>query len=144
VPVTAALQAAVVAMTQAISSQITNGTLTTVTGASVPAAVQAEIGAVLFASNSVTASGAPASPAATTLAASLTTAGAHSAAVKALVESLAGLISNPAPGQLTAAVSGYNQVVETASAAFLANPPAEFLAIQSVLAQLAAAGGGLK
>jgi hypothetical protein len=139
-PATPAIQAAIATATATVNAQLTSGSLTSVTGATIPAAVVSQVGSVLTSTSSVNPSGGAASPAATALASSIGTSGAPASVVASLIESLSGLISNPAPGQLTAAIGNFNAVVEGASPAFLANPPAQFLAIQTVLAALSAAG----
>ena len=54
---------------------------------------------------------------------------------KKLIEALPG--ASETPDRLSAAVKAFNSLVDASSTEFLANPPAEFLAIQAVLAPMA-------
>lgn len=99
-----------------------------------PAAVRA-VGALIT-------SGSPTSVA--NIAAALTAAGAPSGAVSALTQALAllsGTNAETAPGAVLAAVKSFNALVASASADFLRNPPAEFLAIHAALMPMAASIG---
>ena len=69
---------------------------------------------------------------------SLTGAGAPAAAVNALMQALSRLSSNPNAGALQSAIAEYNNVVNSASPAFLNNPPAAFLALRAALLDLRA------
>lgn len=60
-------------------------------------------------------------------------------AAAALQRSLRRILAEPEPGQLGRAVADFNRVVDTADAAVLAEPPAEFLAVHAVLHALIAA-----
>ena len=99
-----------------------------------PAAVRA-VGALIG-------SGSPASLA--NVAAALIAGGAPSGQVAALTQALAvlsGVNGQTAPGAVIAAAKAFNALVGSASAAFLANPPAEFLAIHAALMPMAASIG---
>jgi hypothetical protein len=51
---------------------------------------------------------------------------------------LPSLLSRPTAGQLQNALSAFNGFVNNANAAFLVNPPAEFLALHAILLQVSA------
>ncbi len=55
-----------------------------------------------------------------------------------LISNLPSLLSRPTPGQLQTVLSAFNGFVNNANAAFLVNPPAEFLALQAILLQVTA------
>jgi hypothetical protein len=77
------------------------------------------------------------------ISAALSTAGPEaSAIVPSLMRSFSGLGSNPA--QLPSTISKYNRFTKAASGEFISNPPPEFLALHTVLAQLTAAAGKAK
>ena len=121
---TAAVSNAVASVTSALRS----GSLTTSSGAIIPAAAQANAYAVLT-------SDAAKSTSAARLSAALSTAGSGaSAIVPALVSGFSALASNPVG--LPTVVAAYNNFTKAASASFIAKPPAEFLAMRVVLAQL--------
>jgi hypothetical protein len=69
----------------------------------------------------------------------LSTAGPNGAVVDQLMSNLPSLLSRPTPGQLQNALSAFNGFVNNANAAFLVNPPAEFLALHAILLQISAA-----
>jgi len=52
---------------------------------------------------------------------------------------LPSLLSRPTAGQLQNALSAFNGFVNNANAAFLVNPPAEFLALHAILLQVSTA-----
>jgi hypothetical protein len=52
------------------------------------------------------------------------------------MKNLPSLLSNPVPGQLQTCLSAFNGLINNSNAAFLANPPAEFLGIHAVLLQI--------
>jgi hypothetical protein len=132
----ATVQAAVVGAMTSVSAMLSAGTMTTLGGVAISPAVQAQLLAVLT-SNS------PTTGPAAKLADAINSAGAGApAAVQALVTSLSGLGMNPA--QLPTAVGEFNNLVQVASPAFLANPPQEFLAIQAVLNALVTAAAAAK
>lgn len=55
-----------------------------------------------------------------------------------LISNLPSLLSHPTAGQLQTVLSAFNGFVNNANAAFLVNPPAEFLGLQAILLQLTA------
>jgi hypothetical protein len=122
---TPAIAAAIGEAATAVTADLTAGTATDATGNPIPVEAQT---AVLWAMQGDAAS----------LAAVVDAIGVAEAA--ALAESLDGLLSNPQPGQLAQAVSDFNSVIDAASADFLANPPAEFLAVHAALDALTTAG----
>ena len=69
----------------------------------------------------------------------LANSGANAAVVNQLMTSLPSLLTNPTPGQLQNALSAFNGFVNNANAAFLVNPPAEFLALHAILLQVSTA-----
>jgi hypothetical protein len=113
----------------AVSAALSTGSLTATTPSgqtvAIPATTQAALLAVL------TGADAPAD-----FAAALGASGAPAAGQ--LMQALGGLLS--APAQLPQAVALFNALVQDASPAFLANPPAEFLAVHATLAHFTAAG----
>jgi hypothetical protein len=128
---TAAVSNAVASVTSALRS----GSLTTSSGAIIPAAAQANTYAGMT-SDAQAISVAP-------LSAALSSAGSEaSAIVPALVSGFSALRSNPAG--LPSVVATYNDFTKAASASFIAKPHAEFLTMRAVLAQLTAAAAGAK
>jgi hypothetical protein len=69
----------------------------------------------------------------------LSTAGTNDGVLTQLTSNLPSLLSRPTAGQLQNALSAFNGFVNNANAAFLVNPPAEFLAIHAILLQVSAA-----
>jgi hypothetical protein len=65
--------------------------------------------------------------------------GASPSIVNQLISNLPSLLSNPTAGQLQNALSAFNGFVNNSSAAFLVNPPAEFLALHAILLQISTA-----
>ena len=129
---TAAVSNAVASVTSALRS----GSLTTSSGAIIPAAAQANTYAVMT-------SDAAQAISAARLSAALSTAGSDaSEIVPALVSGFSALPSNPVG--LPTVVATYNNFTKAASASFIAKPPAEFLALRAVLAQLTAAAVSAK
>lgn len=63
----------------------------------------------------------------------LSQSGASGAVVRQLMQNLPSLLSNSTAGQQQSALSAFNGLVNNSSAAFLVNPPAEFLAIHAIL-----------
>jgi hypothetical protein len=97
---------------------------------SLPAAVQAKLFAVVFESDDAAVS---------QLREVLVRGNGEAAeAADGLVQSLRAIL--PYPQRLPVAVVWYNQFVNTSSVEFLQAPPAEFLAIRSVLERLSTAG----
>ncbi|HZI42581.1 MAG TPA: hypothetical protein VFD67_12780 [Gemmatimonadaceae bacterium] len=66
----------------------------------------------------------------------LSTAGTSSSVQGQLISNLPSLLSRPTAGQLQNALSAFNGFVNNANAAFLVNPPAEFLALHAILLQV--------
>lgn len=124
--------AAIIAVGTSIATQLGAGTLTVTTAegapAALPASVQATVLTVLTGGSDVPAG----------FVGALGSGGADGPAA-ALALALQGLITAPATGQLSTAVSHLNALVNDSSPAFLRSPPAEFLAVQAVLAQMVAA-----
>lgn len=135
VPVSPQVQAAITQASGRMVAQLVNGTLTSPAGVplAIPAATQRAVVALMTRWTAEGGSGAA-------VVADLAAAGAPYASVTALVESLAGLLTSPAPGQLASAISNFNALVGTVDASFLVSPPPSFVAIQAVLANLVAAG----
>lgn len=73
------------------------------------------------------------------MAKALATAGTNEGVVNQLMSNLPSLLSNPTAGQLQNALSAFNGFVNNANAAFLVNPPAEFLALHAILLQISTA-----
>jgi hypothetical protein len=69
----------------------------------------------------------------------LSTAGTNDGVLAQLMSNLPSLLSRPTAGQLQNALSAFNGFVNNANAAFLVNPPAEFLALHAILLQVSAA-----
>jgi hypothetical protein len=65
--------------------------------------------------------------------------GANTAVVNQLISNLPSLLSNPTAGQLQNVLSAFNGFKNNANAAFLVNPPAEFLALHAILLQVSTA-----
>lgn len=133
-----AVSAAVQTAGAAVTSQLGAGTLTATTPSgqvvAIPAAVQAAVAAILTGA---------ASP--TQVAQMVDALSAAGSAAPQLVEALAGLLQGDGgTGQLAAAVGIYNQMVANAPPGFLANPPAAFSAVQSVLSTLVVAAGAAR
>ena len=63
----------------------------------------------------------------------LSQSGASGAVVNQLMSNLPSLLSRATAGQLQNALSAFNGLVNNSNAAFLVNPPAEFLAIHAIL-----------
>lgn len=135
VPVNPQVQAAITQASATMVTQLANGALTSPTGAplAIPAAAQQAVVALMTRWEAAGASVAA-------VIADLAGAGAPSASVAQLVESVAGLLAAPAAGQLASAIANFNALVGTVDVSFLTTPPPSFVAIQAVLANLAAAG----
>jgi len=69
----------------------------------------------------------------------LSNSGANPAVVNQLISNLPSLLSRPTAGQLQTVLSAFNGFKNNASAAFLVNPPAEFLALHAILLQVSTA-----
>jgi|SRR5437868_184759 len=134
-----------------VVSELAIGTLTTPEGAPIPVAAQGKLYVLL--TNSTTTASAP--PAAETVATAgqvpgtvpvttptvsafymaLSVAGAPAdAKLVRLLETLSGISADPS--RVPTAVKNFNEFVAVASPAFLANPPADFLALHAVLAKI--------
>jgi hypothetical protein len=68
----------------------------------------------------------------------LSGAGVSSSVQGQLISNLPSLLSRPTAGQLQQVLSAFNGFVNNANAAFLVNPPAEFLALHAILLQVSA------
>jgi hypothetical protein len=123
--------AAVATAMTSVTSTLKSGSLTTPSGRIIPSPVQGYTYSVLTADAAL-----PASSGA--IAKALSTAGPDAnAIVPSLLESFSQLRSNPE--QLPSTIAEYNRFTSAASGAFLSNPPAEFIALHTVLARLTAA-----
>jgi len=130
------MRAAVANATSSVTTALSSGSLRTSSGVVIPASAQAHTYSILIADPTLPASSA-------VISAALSTAGpAASAIVPSLIRSFSRLGSNPA--QLPTTISKYNRFTQAASGEFISNPPAEFLALHTVLAQLSAAAGKAK
>ena len=69
----------------------------------------------------------------------LSNSGASEAVINQLISNLPSLLSRPTAGQLQTVLSAFNGFKNNASAAFLVNPPAEFLALHAILMQMSTA-----
>jgi hypothetical protein len=69
----------------------------------------------------------------------LSNSGVSQGVLNQLMTNLPSLLSNPTAGQLQNALSAFNGFVNNANAAFLVNPPAEFLALHAILLQISTA-----
>jgi hypothetical protein len=69
----------------------------------------------------------------------LSNAGVSPGVLSQLMTNLPSLLSRPTAGQLQTALSAFNGFVNNANAAFLVNPPAEFLALHAILLQISTA-----
>ncbi len=123
--------AAVASALTSVTSTLRSGALTTPAGRIIPSPVQGYTYSVLTADPALAASSAA-------IAKALSTAGSKAnAIVPSLLQSFSELRSNPK--QLPATIADYNAFTKAASAAFLSNPPPEFVALHTVLARLTAA-----
>jgi hypothetical protein len=73
------------------------------------------------------------------ISAALSSSGAPAVVVSGLIDALAGLLQNPTPANVGSAAKTFTSLVNDASGAFLANPPAEFETIYAVLFTLVTA-----
>jgi hypothetical protein len=69
----------------------------------------------------------------------LSNSGTNDGVLNQLLTNLPSLLSNPTAGQLQNALSAFNGFVNNSNAAFLVNPPAEFLALHAILLQISTA-----
>ncbi len=121
-----------------VSTQLSAGSISAVSGGSISASAQTAVYNILTANADVGAS-------LSTVANALTSApGAPPAsAVQALLDGLRGLLrgGKVTPAKLLSAIRAYNATIDASNAAFLSSPPAELLAIQAALSKLIAAAG---
>ena len=133
---TPAQSAAVTSALTSVSSQLRSASFRASPGAAIPAAAQSSLSALIDSDDAK-------SPAATSLAAKLLTAGPKaSRMVPDLLSGFAALRTRPAV--LPSVVSIFNDFTNAASPGFITSPPAEFLAMRSVLAELTAAAANAK
>lgn len=131
-----AATAAVAQATSSVTSALSARSLKTASGVVIPASAQAYTYSVLVADPGQSASTAA-------LSAALSTAGPTARAiVPSLIRSFSGLASHPA--RLPSTIREYNRFTQAASSEFVANPPPEFVALHTVLAELTAAAGKAK
>lgn len=69
--------------------------------------------------------------------------GASATVINQLMSNLPSLLSNPTAGQVQNALSSFNGYINNSNAAFLVNPPAEFLAIHAILLQISTAANAV-
>lgn len=132
---TPAQSAAVAGAVTSVTSQLRSGSVRTSTGAIIPASAQTNAYGVLTSDAR--------SADATRLSAALSAAGPKaSAIVPDLVSGFSGLRTHPA--ELPSVVATYNDFTKAASASFISNPPAEYLTMRAVLAQLTSAATSAK
>jgi enamine deaminase RidA (YjgF/YER057c/UK114 family) len=130
------IRAAVANAAASVTRALSSGSLQTSAGAFIPVSAQANTYSVLIADPTLPASSA-------VISAALSSAGPKAnAIVPSMMRSFAGLGSNPA--NLPSAISRFNRFTRAASGEFISNPPPEFLALHTVLAQLTAAAGKAK
>jgi hypothetical protein len=133
---TPAQSAAVTSALTTVSSQLRAATFRASSGPMIPAGVQSNLSALIDSDDAQ-------SPAATSLSARLLTAGPKaSRIVPDLVSGFAALRSHP--DVLPSVVTSFNNFTNVASPGFITSPPAEFLAMRSVLAQLTAAAASVR
>ena len=73
----------------------------------------------------------------------LSQSGASGPVIRQLMQNLPSLLSNSTAGQQQSALSSFNGLVNNSNAAFLVNPPAEFLAIHAILLLLSDAANAV-
>ncbi len=129
-------KSSVTAATTSVTTALNAGALRTSSGALIPLSAQVRTYAVLEGDRSVP-------NASSEVSAALSTAGPEaSAIVPSLMRSLSGLASRPE--SVPTAITEFNRFTTAASPAFIKNPPAEFIALHTVLARLTAAASGGK
>jgi hypothetical protein len=128
VAVTPTVASAIVSAQSQVKADAIAGRLTSpITGVAIPAAVgQAVILMMTEATPDVRRQ----------MEAALSQSGASGRVISQLMKNMPSLLSNPVPGQLQTCLSAFNGLINNANAAFLANPPAEFLGIHAVLLQI--------
>ena len=133
VPVDPAVATAVVSASETITGNI-RGIISPITGVAIPEEIARVVVAMMTsATPEVRAQ----------VHAALSQSGASGTVVNQLMGSLPSLLSNPTPGQLQNALSAFNGLVNNSNAAFLVNPPAEFLAIHAILLQISNAANAV-
>ncbi|HKO15000.1 MAG TPA: hypothetical protein VJU87_02120 [Gemmatimonadaceae bacterium] len=135
VPVNVAVAGAILSATQAVEQEAGAGNLTSpITGVGIPPAVaQVVIAMMTDARPEVRRQ----------IRSALAQSGASSTVINQLMNNLPSLLTNPTAGQLQTVLSAFNGLVNNANAAFLANPPAEFLGIHAVLLQISNAANAV-
>ena len=121
-----------------VSSQLSAGTLSAVSGGSISASAQTAVFNLLTAN---TCTGASVSAVANALTSAPGSPPAP--AVQNLSDTLVCLLrgGKVTPAKLLSAIRAYNATIDASNAAFLSSPPAELLAIQAALSKLIAAAG---
>ena len=132
---TPAQSAAVTSALSTVSSQLRSASFRASPGKSIPASVQSSLYQVLAIDN--------AAPAVANLNTTLSAAGVKGAQlVPDLVSGFVALHTRP--DVLPSVVSRFNEFTNVASPDFIVSPPAEYLAMRAVLAQLTAAAASAK
>jgi len=134
VPVDPAVASAVVAASIGITND-EGRIVSPITGVAVPADIARE---VILMMTTATPSARDA------VGAALSKSGASHTVIRQLTSNLPSLLSNPTAGQLQSALSAFNGLVNNSNAAFLVNPPAEFLAIHAILLRISTAANEVK
>ena len=128
--------AAVATALTSVRSQLRSGSFRASPGATISTSAQSNLYGVIDSDDAK-------SPAATALSAKLVTAGSKaSPIVPDLVSGFGALRSQPAV--LPSVVSRFNDFTNAASPGFITNPPAEYLAMRAMLAQLTTAAANAK
>jgi len=135
VAVTPTVAAAIFREQKSVQAAATSGTLTSpITGVAIPAAIgQVVVLMMTQATEEVRKQ----------IETALMQSGANPRVINQLMTNMPSLLSNPVPGQLQNCLSAFNGVINNANAAFLANPPAEFLGIHAVLLQISNAANAV-
>lgn len=134
----ATAQASVNQAAATVSTQLSAGSISAVSGGSISASAQTAVYNILTANAALGSS-------ISAVANSLSSApGAPPASVvQDLLNSLVGLLrgGKVTPAKLLAAIRAYNAMIDASNAEFLSSPPSELLAIQAALSKLIAAAG---
>lgn len=135
VPVNMTVASAIVNASRTVEQEAGAGTLTSpITGVGIPPAVaQVVIAMMTDARPEVRRQ----------IRAALAQSGASGTVIDQLMDNLPSLLTRPTAGQLQTVLSAFNGLVNNANAAFLANPPAEFLGIHAVLLQISNAANAV-
>ena len=132
---TPAQSAAVTSALGTVSSQLRSASFRASPGKSIPASVQSSLYAVLATDN--------AESAAANVSAKLSSAGAKAAQL--VPDLVSGFVTlRTRPEVLPSVVSRFNEFTNVASPDFIVSPPAEYLAMRAVLAQLTTAAANAK